>query len=221
MIQDYIRTARPVASRELAREFDLQISPATIRNELLELGELGYLEQPHTSAGRIPTDKGYRFFVNHLVADTDLDAAEEKMLRKAFAISGAEEFIREFTRIVSHISGAFTAAGTEDEYLFYETGFTEILREPEFADPERVRGFGRLADFLDRQIREMLPQLEQGDERLWIGAENPWKEARQYAMTLSSWRHPAGFSGFVTIIGPRRTDYSKRKAIIRHIHPGS
>ena len=66
-VENYISTAYPVASHALCKEHMLDVSPATIRNELLELDSLGYLEQPHTSAGRVPTDKGYRFFVEHLL----------------------------------------------------------------------------------------------------------------------------------------------------------
>lgn len=64
---DYIQTADPVGSRTIARKYGLGVSPATIRNEMADLEELGYLEQPHTSAGRIPSDKGYRFYVDELM----------------------------------------------------------------------------------------------------------------------------------------------------------
>ena len=218
VIQDYIRTARPVASQELAREIGWGLSPATIRSELLRLDELGYLEQPHTSAGRTPTDKGYRFFVDHLLTDILLDSEEDAMLGRAFAIREAEEFIREFTKTIARIAGAFAAAGVEDEELFYESGFSEILGEPEFSEPESARRFGRIADLLDERMQRVAADLDQDAERIWIGAENPWKEARQYAMILSSWTHPVGFSGTLAIIGPRRTNYSKHKAIIRRMH---
>ncbi len=67
VIMDYIRFAEPVGSRTISRRSDFQLSPATIRNEMYDLEELGYLQQPHTSAGRIPSDKGYRFYVDHLL----------------------------------------------------------------------------------------------------------------------------------------------------------
>ena len=67
IIEDYISTAEPVGSRTIARKYDLGISPATIRNEMSDLELLGYLEQPHTSAGRIPSDAGYRFYVDMLI----------------------------------------------------------------------------------------------------------------------------------------------------------
>lgn len=217
VIEAYIRTARPVASRGLAREGDWGLSPATIRSELQHLDELGYLEQPHASAGRTPTDKGYRFFVDHSLSEVELNVKEEKLLDQVFAIPDPEEFVREFAKTISRIAGAFAAAGIQDEELFYESGFSEILGEPEFSEPESARNFGRVADLLDDRMPKAAADLDADAERIWIGAENPWKEASQYAMILSSWEHPAGFRGFLSIIGPRRTNYSKHKAIIRRM----
>lgn len=214
-VLEYIRTARPVASRELAREFGLRISPATIRNELVELDQQGFLEQPHTSAGRIPTDKGYRFFVDNLADDEELGSDEERMIRQVFAIREQDEFVRELAKAISRISRAFAAAGIAEGDLFCESGFSEILQEPEFADVARVRAFGRLADFLNEGLAEILPLAE--EDRIWIGEENPWEEARQCSLLLSRWEHPAGFSGFISIIAPTRTDYSKHKAVISRL----
>lgn len=220
VIREYIASARPIASRDLARVLDIDVSPATIRSELLKLDELGYLAQPHTSAGRIPTDKGYRFFVDHLLTDADLDADEEAMMRRAYALRDADEFIRTFAKTISHIAGAFAAAGVADDERFYESGFSEILGEPEFADPARAQGFGKFADILDEDIHTLLPHIEEKDEAIFIGSENPLKSARGCAMILASWEHPAGFRGFISIVGPTRTDYQKHKAIVRRINQG-
>lgn len=76
IIQDYIKTAEPVGSRTIAKNYDLGISPATVRNEMADLEDLGFLEQPHTSAGRIPSAKGYQYYVDTLQGFED-DAAED------------------------------------------------------------------------------------------------------------------------------------------------
>ena len=216
VIEEYIRTAHPIASRELARDFNWGLSPATIRNELLELDEQGFLEQPHTSAGRVPTDKGYRFFVDHLTAEKDLTPEEEALLREAFAIRHTEEFLHIFAKTVAAIAGTFAAAGMAREHIFYKSGFSAMLEEPEFTDPERARGFGRLAEIFDAEIHRMLPRAR-ARERIWIGAENPCREARRYAVFLAPWEHPGGFRGFVSIVAPTRTNYAKHKAIISTI----
>lgn len=216
VVEEYVRTARPIASKELARDWDWGVSPATIRGELLELDEEGYLLQPHTSAGRVPTDKGYRYFVDHLLEEEDLGTDEREMLREAFAIRRAEEFLAEFARRVASIAGAFAAAGMEDEAIFYKSGFSEVLDEPEFAEPARARDFGHFADILDEKMYRIARRARK-KEQTWIGAENPLREARQYAMTLAPWEHTGGFRGYVSIIAPTRTNYPKHKAIIRCI----
>ena len=80
--EDYIASAEPVGSRTIARKYQLGVSPATIRNEMADLEEAGYLEQPHTSAGRIPSDKGYRYYVDALLDPVGPSAAERRRLHE-------------------------------------------------------------------------------------------------------------------------------------------
>lgn len=100
---DYIRTAEPVGSRTIARKYDLGVSPATIRNEMADLEELGYLEQPHTSAGRVPSDKGYRYYVDVLMDPEEFSSEEQAWLREE--VSGRrwaiEELIHQASRLLS------------------------------------------------------------------------------------------------------------------------
>lgn len=213
VILEHIRTARPVSSQELLRGSRLDVSPATIRNEMFELDELGYLEQPHTSAGRVPTDKGYRFFVDYLIGNNELGAREQAMLEGVFEIKGAEEFLKEFTKTLSELSGTFAAAGLFDDDVFYETGFSEMLEEPEMHDVDSIRRFGRLADLLDEEMRSFFVHSD-APEQIFIGQENPMKDAHECAMIISSWQHPRGFGGFLTMIGPKRTNYPKHKALL-------
>src|SRR3989344_4581615 len=160
IIREYIRTARPVASQELMRHFKLGVSPATIRNEMLDLDEQGYLEQPHTSAGRIPTDRGYRFFADNLADDIRLSERERKLLGDLFSIAGQEEFVKEFSRSLAHISQMFTAVGSFRDEVFYLAGLSEILEQPEFQEPKMLREFGQFADRLEEEMREFIHEFE-------------------------------------------------------------
>lgn len=219
IIEDYIRTARPISSHELARGgARLSVSPATIRNEMLELDELGYTAQPHTSAGRIPTDQGYRFFVDHLLTGIRLRERERKQMDGAFAFAEAEEFVRELSRTVARLSHTLTAVGSSEDGLFYETGFTELLEEPEFQNPEFIRPLGRLIDTFSEEVRHFNEKGDETDEQMFIGRENPRKEARSCTITVTSWKHPKGFEGFLTMLGPTRMDYQKQKALLAYLH---
>ncbi len=77
IIADLVRSAEPVGSRTISRKFDLGVSPATVRNEMSDLEEMGYLSHPHTSAGRVPSDKAYRLYVNELMKKQELTSEEK------------------------------------------------------------------------------------------------------------------------------------------------
>ncbi len=96
VIQSHIRTASPVSSKHIYEKYQIGVSPATIRNEMQHLEEMGYLYQPHTSSGRLPTEKGYKFYIEHLMESKDLSPLEKKRIMKEF--SGEERNIEEIVK---------------------------------------------------------------------------------------------------------------------------
>lgn len=106
IVDDYVHSAEPVGSRTVARRYGLGVSSATIRNEMADLEELGYLEQPHTSAGRIPSQKGYRFYVDRLMEVEQLSEKEQEQLRAACAAGPFPEtrLIRRMVRMLSRLT---------------------------------------------------------------------------------------------------------------------
>lgn len=107
VVTDYIKSAQPVGSRTVARRYKIGLSPATIRNEMADLEEMGYLIQPHTSAGRIPSQKGYRYYVDQLMETSDLDEREKAEIIKAFQYKKMQE-IEEIIRHTSHLLSLLT-----------------------------------------------------------------------------------------------------------------
>jgi len=105
-VQEYILTAEPVSSQKLVEKYQLGVSSATVRNELAALEELGYLRQPHTSAGRIPTDSAYRFYVDSTSDKPGLTAQEEKSIIRLYSAINKEmeELLRETTQILSNLT---------------------------------------------------------------------------------------------------------------------
>ena len=110
IIEDYIANAEPVGSRAVAKKYGLGVSPATIRNEMSDLEELGFIEQPHTSAGRIPSDKGYRYFVDHLMSKEALTQWEMDAVRRAFSVQMAEtdDFMRSCCSLIAKLTNYTT-----------------------------------------------------------------------------------------------------------------
>lgn len=107
IIDDYIQSAQPVGSRTIARKHELGLGSATIRNEMADLEELGFITQPHTSAGRIPSDKGYRFYVDNLMQIQSLAKKEMVIIREAMdeKIEEINQLIKRAGTIISHITG--------------------------------------------------------------------------------------------------------------------
>lgn len=106
IVQDYIASAEPVGSRTIARKYDLGISPATIRNEMFDLEMMGYLEQPHTSAGRVPSLKGYRLYVDCLLKPTKITEAEKQFVQSWFQdkLSSVDEIFQSTAKLLARIT---------------------------------------------------------------------------------------------------------------------
>lgn len=123
VVEDYVLSAEPVGSRALSKHDQILYSAATIRNEMADLEDLGYLDQPHTSAGRVPSQKGYRFYVDHLLSQTDIDPVAIGTLRQLFRVrmNEVERVLQETAKMVSHL-----------------TQYTSIVLGPQVSQ-ERVR----------------------------------------------------------------------------------
>lgn len=124
IISNYIRTAEPVGSRTLSRNFDMAISPATIRNEMSDLEEMGYLTHPHTSAGRVPSDKAYRLYVNSMMEKVEISPEAKRNIKETLRadIDELDKTIRKAAELLSDITNlasfVLTPTRTEDRLKF-------------------------------------------------------------------------------------------------------
>lgn len=133
IIEDYIEAAEPVGSRAVTRRHHLELSPATVRNVMADLEEMGFLISPHTSAGRIPTEKGYRFYVDSLLQVRQLSEAEEDRIRQQYRFKGlrTEELLQSAGKIlsaISHYAGIVMAPRVASTY-FRHIEFLRLSRE--------------------------------------------------------------------------------------------
>ena len=132
IVQDYIVTAEPVGSRTLARRYLSELSAATIRNEMADLEDMGLLEQPHTSAGRVPSEKGYRFYVDHLLEldDPVLAVAEINSLRNQLTsgVRAMEDIIQQTSHLLSSLTNyvALVSGLSSRQSIFYRLQLVDI-----------------------------------------------------------------------------------------------
>ena len=144
IVQDYIASAEPVGSRTIARKYDLGISPATIRNEMFDLEMMGYLEQPHTSAGRVPSLKGYRLYVDCLLKPTKITEAEKQFVQSWFQdkLSSVDEIFQSTAKLLARITHNVTLIMASERQGSDETVSLERLREEVPVDSRRVHFVG-------------------------------------------------------------------------------
>jgi len=213
VIEQYAETAVPVGSVLLAKLFD--VSPATIRAEMARLEEMGYITQPHTSAGRIPTDRGYRLYVNSIVG-TDgeqMRAADSRHTqaiatrvsgnqRADFAIKTAVDSLVELT----HNLGLATIGDQ-----LYLSGIGNLFAQPEFDDGEHVRDVARLLDNLEPWLREAAPNETLN---VFIGSENPIGRDSGISLIISRFRSPYSDHSYIGVLGPTRQSYARVMGLV-------
>ncbi len=218
VIKEYIKNAQPVGSKLIFEKYDFDISPATYRNEFSALEEMGYLYQPHTSAGRVPTDKGYRFFVNYLL---EKKAREKERLQKMFwelleEKKRQDEIFYELAKKVSDLSKNAVLSGSLQKSIFFKSGIHQVLSQPEFDDISVRKEFGSLIDSFDERVQDILEKISDEDTLVFIGNENPFDRAKDFSLILSKCRF-YGSDGIIAILGPKRMDYTKNLEIINSL----
>lgn len=228
VIREHIGSARPVASAALVRRYRLGVSSATVRNELAALEGLGLLTHPYTSAGRIPTDLGYRYFIESLMPLAELREEERVTVSHQFrqARADAADRLRLAASTLARLTaeaaiatfdgGRGPAEATWTREIHYE-GIDRILAQPELATSERVRDVVHL--FQDRVLlAQVLPvSLGEGDVAVAIGRELGSEPLRPFSLVLGRYGRSDGPLGYVGVVGPTRMDYQRTIGAVRYI----
>jgi transcriptional regulator of heat shock response len=224
VIREHIASARPVASMTLVQRYNFAVSTATVRNELAALEQLGFLTHPHTSAGRVPTDLGYRYFIESLMPETDLRPEERVTVSHQFrqASTDAADRLRLAASTLARLTAEAALATLDREpdratwtrEIQYD-GIDQILRQPEFEESGRVREVVSLLS--DRaRLAEVLPSsLEEGDVAVTIGGEHQAEPLRPFAFVIGRYGRRDRAIGYVGVVGPTRMDYPRTIAAVR------
>lgn len=216
IIDQFIETALPVGSKELLRHSEsFQLSGATIRNEMRTLGEEGFLEQPHVSAGRIPTAKGYRTYVKEFM----LPSSQEMRVRRRFETL-KEQYVRrkdqerayEAVSLLSQMTPNIAFATVPHKEQVYYLGLANVLRQPEFqTNPTLATG---VVEILESRIADFLGKVEVDDRiRYYIGGEHLLPQLQSCSVLITSYSL-RGHPGAVGILGPMRMDYAYNTAAL-------
>lgn len=218
IIDEYIETAEPVASETLDKKYNLGVSPATIRNEMVKLTKTGFLKQPHTSAGRTPTPMALKLYIGKLMKPKDLSVAEEVSVKQNIWEFRAEmeKLLREATRALSKYTKTISLA-TTDEGDIYTSGAGNILEMPEFFDIDITKN---LLDTLDQYDFwwNILSRFEEGSDPLTIllGEDLGSKFLTQCGGVFVRFDFPS-HHGVIGVVGPTRLNYPRVIPMVRYM----
>ena len=210
VVEEYIETAEPVGSQVLEKKYSMGVSPATIRNEMAYLTDRGYLKQPHTSAGRIPTGIGLRFYVDHLMQEKKMSVAEEVAAKEQVWDSrfDFDKLMRQATLALATRTKTLSIAATDNGDIYY-AGVANILEMPEFFDIDVTRTVLSLLDEENR-IRQLFFGRNWGDEptHILFGQDIGWPYFEPVGVAFTRFSAGRGRQGTLGVIGPCRLNYS-------------
>ena len=217
IIEEYTNSAIPVGSKILVEKYGFDLSPATIRNDMVALEKDGFLYQPHTSAGRIPTDKGYKYFVEKIMGDRELSLSDQKKLQAELLKLKAQNqrLSRTTAKLLSGLSGNLAISTIEKD--FSEFGIRELLEKPEFKEVDEFCRVAEALDYIDENVDSILKNVKENETKIFIGKDNPIKGLPNCSMVVSPYKTKSGEKGVLAIIGPKRMKYAENKSLVEYM----
>lgn len=217
VIEEYIETAEPVGSETIEKKHNLSASPATIRNEMVKLSEYGYLKKPHSSAGRIPTGRGLKFYVHELMKEKELSTVEEVALKEKVwdYREHMQRFLKEATRSLAEKTNTLAIATTNDGDI-YCSGYANILEMPEFVDIDVTKNLLEALDGYDGFAN--IFQNVHDDEEIHILIEDDFGTDLRgpYGFIFTEYETPMHIHGKIGIMGPSRLHYTSIIPTVRY-----
>lgn len=220
IIQEFIKSAQPVGSKTIMIGYNFEVSPATIRSDMASLEKDGLVIQPHTSAGRIPTDLGYRVFVDDML---DMEQAREMAkpflseVRAKFMKEQVKKRINDAVKILAEATQSISFATFPDSRTFY-LGLSNVLKKPEFLqDPLQASQVIEVFEHNDNFLKTIQSlEITKDKSEIFIGQENIIPEIQSCSMVISKYTHK-DFEGYIGILGPTRMNYATNSVILEEI----
>jgi heat-inducible transcriptional repressor len=227
VVETHIDTASPVGSNAVTGCCPIDASPATVRNEMSVLEEMGYLTHPHTSSGRVPTDSGYRYYVDHCLRMTEtpervVKGCEGDLRELSKDTPDAVAFVEQATRLLSvRMREASLAVYGGDEAMkpgtmkVFLQGSSHILEKPEFRDWDKLQALFRAFEEKMQLIASIQSQLEEKGVSIRIGRENPVEALRGCTVIAAQYTISGRQKGTLALVTPTRTRYAEAVPLLK------
>ncbi len=215
IVEQYINLALPIGSKFLAQKYKLDISPATIRNDMMELEKDGLLYQPHISAGRIPTEEGYRYYINHyILRDKEKKSISKKhkalldKIKKDYQQTNEELLGKQLAKKVAFLADAAAIVAFAKNNVYY-TGIANLFAQPEFVDTNIIRNISLVVDHLDELINGIFDKIGEEELEIKVGSHSYFNKACTTIFTKIK-------GNLFGILGPMRMDYKRNIGLINY-----
>lgn len=218
LIDEYIETAEPVGSETLDKKYDLGISSATIRNEMVALTRSGYLKQPHTSAGRIPTPIAMKFYIDQLMEEKQMSLTDEVKAKEEVwdARSDIEDLLREATHALAQRTNALAVATLVGGNRVWHSGYSNVFLNPEFADLEATANLFSFLEEVQRMQELFFEKMTWTSPiEVLFGEEVGWPEIAPIGVVGTKFK-TKDKEGVLGVIGPARLSYATVIPVIRY-----
>ena len=209
-VENYIKTVMPVSSQLIVDESSLDVSSATVRNIFAELEKEGYLTHPHTSAGRIPTEKGYRYYVDNLMNEIKLLEDEKQRIRAEYKRQTLvlEELLDKTSRVLSNTTHYTSIISIDGKSRIFCKGTSYIAQYPDYQDLNKIRNI--LATLEEQeQLMELINRDLQKRIDILIGHEIACKDMQSCSLVVSQYKTKRGLTGRIAVLGPTRMEYDR------------
>ncbi len=247
IVRSYIDTAEPVGSRTISRRFDSGLSPASIRNVMADLEEEGFLKQPHTSAGRVPTDQGYRYWVDSLMEPEELKEQDKDRIHTELAKARTVEALAErICKVISEMTGNAVLVYIknlkrvsflnhlldeliqtqklmdyfEEEPELFIDGTSLIFEQPEFQDLAKMRSLLQAFDQKVSFLDALLREThgkEDHEVQVHIGHENEMSSLGDVSLVAKDCYFSNAPFGGVAVVGPTRMKYWRVVSLVDYV----
>lgn len=220
IINEFIETAEAVGSLSLQNKYNFDISPATIRNEMAQLATLGYLFQKHNSGGRIPTTKGFRFYIDNLQEKKpgQIDLKTKDQIEKdlgQISVIGDYSLIKQAISSLANLTGNIAVAIIDGN--FYHYGLSSLINIPEFQEKGNLKNILKLLEDY-YELSKILNESQSGEDiNVIIGDESDNPVFENYAVIFSEIRLEPGKKGYIAVLGPNRMNYTQIIPIIKYV----
>lgn len=210
IIKEHIKSGVPIGSSVLVDKYKLDLSPATVRNEMSDLEEDGYIRQPHTSAGRVPTEKAYRLYIENL-SEKKIASEENSVLSKILHSKNEHSF-KLAAKALAMFSQAAVFWAIHRRNLYY-TGISNLISQPEFRENNLIYDISLIVDRMEEIIDDNFDRLGYGAQIL-LGADNPF--SKHCSSVLAKYKL-GGNIGLVGVLGPMRMNYERNFSLIKFV----